>query len=77
MSDEQYGEIYRNPKRGVPVEPDVRVTNRFLDDDPQAYNSRGTSGAPIWQTRSSCWGPTSTAGTAAQALRTTLLEVRS
>ncbi len=44
VSHEQYGEIYRNVKRGVPVELEVRVTNRFLDDDLQAYNSLGDIG---------------------------------
>ncbi len=41
VSHEQYGEIYRNVERGVPVELEVRVTNRFLDDDLQAHNSLG------------------------------------
>jgi hypothetical protein len=41
VSHEQYGEIYRNVKAGVPVEIEARVTNRFLGDDLQAYNSLG------------------------------------
>lgn len=41
VSHEQYGQIYRNLKRGIPVRLEVNVQNRFYDDDLQAYNTLG------------------------------------
>jgi carboxypeptidase Q len=38
VSAEQYGQIYRNVERGVPVELEVDVKNRFYADDLSAYN---------------------------------------
>lgn len=39
LSREQYNQIYRNVEDGVPVELELMVENRFLDDDLQAYNT--------------------------------------
>lgn len=41
VSHEQYGQIYRNVERGEEVELEVRVINRFHDDDLMAYNTLG------------------------------------
>lgn len=38
---EQYGQIYRNVKRGVEVRLELNVQNRFLEDDLRAYNTLG------------------------------------
>lgn len=38
---EQYGQIYRNVKRGIEVRLEVNVQNRFLEDDLRAYNTLG------------------------------------
>ncbi len=39
LSREQYNQIYRNVEAGVPVELEVMVENRFLEDDLQQYNT--------------------------------------
>ena len=39
VSIEQYGQIYRNVQRGVPVRIELNVQNRFSTDDPRAYNT--------------------------------------
>lgn len=39
VSVEQYGQIYRNIKRGVPVKIELNVQNRFLTADTRAYNT--------------------------------------
>jgi carboxypeptidase Q len=39
VSIEQYGQIYRNVKRGVPVRIELNVQNRFHTDDTKAYNT--------------------------------------
>jgi len=39
LSREQYNQIYRNVTSGIPVELEVRVENRFFEDDLQAYNT--------------------------------------
>lgn len=39
LSREQYNQIYRNVKAGVPVELEMRVQNRFHEEDLQQYNS--------------------------------------
>ena len=36
---EQYNQIWRNVKGGVPVELELLVTNRFYEDDLQSYNT--------------------------------------
>jgi len=41
VSQEQYGQIYRNVSHGVPVTIQVEVENRFYDDDLLAYNTLG------------------------------------
>ena len=41
VSIEQYGQIFRNLKRGVPVKVEVNVQNRFTSDDLRAYNTLG------------------------------------
>ncbi len=38
LSAEQYGQIYRNVERGVPVELEVDVRNQFHPDDLNGYN---------------------------------------
>lgn len=49
VSIEQYGQIYRNVQRGIPVRIELNVQNRFHTDDPKAYNTladlRGTDKA--------------------------------
>lgn len=39
VSHDQYGQIWRNTKRGVPVKLEIEVTNRFFDNDLKAYNT--------------------------------------
>jgi carboxypeptidase Q len=39
VSIEQYGQIYRNVKRGVPVRIELNVQNRFFENDTKAYNT--------------------------------------
>lgn len=39
VSHEQYGQIWRNVKRGVPVKLEVEVVNKFYEDDLKAYNT--------------------------------------
>ena len=39
LAHEQYGQIWRNVKRGVPVRLEVEIENEFYDDDLQAYNT--------------------------------------
>jgi carboxypeptidase Q len=39
VSIEQYGQIYRNVQRGIPVRIELNVQNRFHTDDAQAYNT--------------------------------------
>lgn len=39
VAHEQYGQIWRNVKRGVPVKLEVEVRNRFFDKDLKAYNT--------------------------------------
>lgn len=39
VSHEQYGQIWRNVKRGVPVRLEIEVQNRFYEDDLKAYNT--------------------------------------
>jgi carboxypeptidase Q len=39
ISEEQYAQIYRNVERGLPVEIELNVKNRFTRDDLQAYNT--------------------------------------
>ena len=39
VSAEQYGQMYRAVERGVPVEVEINVQNRFYSDDLQAYNT--------------------------------------
>ena len=39
LSREQYNQIHRNVSAGVPVELEILVENRFLEDDLQQYNS--------------------------------------
>jgi hypothetical protein len=41
VAHEQYGQIYRNLERGVPVRLEIEVRNKFYDDDLQAYNTLG------------------------------------
>jgi hypothetical protein len=41
VAHEQYGQIYRNVKRGIPVRLEINVKNEFFDDDLQAYNTLG------------------------------------
>jgi hypothetical protein len=41
VSHEQYGQIYRNLERGIPVRLEINVQNRFYNDDLQAYNTLG------------------------------------
>jgi carboxypeptidase Q len=38
IAAEQYGQIYRNVERGLPVELEVDIKNRFYPDDLNAYN---------------------------------------
>jgi hypothetical protein len=39
VSIEQYGQIYRNVQRGIPVRIELNVQNRFLTEDTRAYNT--------------------------------------
>ena len=39
VSGEQYNQIYRNVMRGIPVELEIDVQNRFFSDDLQSYNT--------------------------------------
>jgi carboxypeptidase Q len=41
VAHEQYGQIYRNVKRGIPVRLEINAKNEFFDDDLQAYNTLG------------------------------------
>jgi carboxypeptidase Q len=41
VAHEHYGRIWRNLQRGVPVQLEVDVQNRFVDDDHRAYNTLG------------------------------------
>jgi carboxypeptidase Q len=49
VSLEQYGQLWRNAVRGVPVHVEINVQNRFFTDDLQEYNTladlRGTDRA--------------------------------
>ncbi len=39
MTHEQFGQIYRNVERGVPVTLEMDVKNEFFEDDLKAYNT--------------------------------------
>lgn len=39
VAHEQYGQIWRNVKRGVPVKLEIEVQNRFYEKDLKAYNT--------------------------------------
>ena len=39
VTHEQYGQIYRNVQRGIPVRLEINVENEFYDDDLMAYNT--------------------------------------
>ncbi|MDH4045125.1 MAG: M20/M25/M40 family metallo-hydrolase [Gemmatimonadota bacterium] len=39
VSQEQYAQLYRNVERGVPVQIELNVTNKFFSDDLKAYNT--------------------------------------
>ncbi|MGD2216499.1 MAG: M20/M25/M40 family metallo-hydrolase [Gemmatimonadales bacterium] len=41
VAHEQYGQIYRNLERGIPVQLEIEVVNEFYEDDLQAYNTLG------------------------------------
>ena len=41
VTHEQYGQIYRNVKRGIPVKVEIEIENKFFDDDLNAYNTLG------------------------------------
>ena len=41
LSREQYGQIYRDLKRGTPVRLEVNIQNRWLATDSMAYNTLG------------------------------------
>lgn len=41
VSHEQYGQIYRNLQRGIPVRLEVNIVNEFYGDDLMAYNTLG------------------------------------
>jgi len=41
VTHEQYGQIYRNVKRGIPVQVEIEIKNKFFEDDLQAYNTLG------------------------------------
>jgi carboxypeptidase Q len=38
VSHESYGQVWRNVRRGLPVELELNVENRWFEDDLQAYN---------------------------------------
>jgi carboxypeptidase Q len=39
VAHDQYGQMYRNVRRGVPVEIEADIRNRFLTDDLDGYNT--------------------------------------
>ena len=41
VAHEQYGQIYRNLKRGVPVRLEFNIRNKFFADDLKSYNTLG------------------------------------
>jgi hypothetical protein len=41
VSHEQYGQIYRNVERGIPVRLEAEIANEFFSEDLQAYNTLG------------------------------------
>lgn len=41
VSAEQYGQMWRNAQRGIPVRAEIEVENRFHDDDYNDYNTLG------------------------------------
>jgi len=41
VAGEQYNQIYRNVMRGIPVELEIDVQNRFYSDDLNSYNTLG------------------------------------
>jgi hypothetical protein len=41
VAHEQYGQIYRNLERGIPVQLEIEVVNEFYENDLQAYNTLG------------------------------------
>jgi len=41
VAGEQYNQMYRNVQRGIPVEVEIDVQNRFFDEDLQGYNTLG------------------------------------
>jgi carboxypeptidase Q len=41
VSGEQYNQMYRNVKRGIPVEVEIDIQNQFFSDDLQSYNTLG------------------------------------
>lgn len=41
VSAEQYGQMWRNIQRGIPVRAEIHVENRFFDDDYNDYNTLG------------------------------------
>ncbi len=41
VAGEQYNQIFRNVQRGIPVELEIDVQNRFFSEDLQSYNTLG------------------------------------
>lgn len=41
VAGEQYNQMYRNVERGVPVQLEIEVQNRFFSEDLQGYNTLG------------------------------------
>ena len=41
VAHEQYGQIYRNVMRGVPVRLEITIRNKFYEQDTKAYNTLG------------------------------------
>ena len=41
VAGEQYNQMYRNVQRGIPVEVEIEVRNRFFSEDLQGYNTLG------------------------------------
>jgi hypothetical protein len=41
VTHEQYGQIYRNVERGIPVRLEIEIENRFYENDLQEYNTLG------------------------------------
>jgi hypothetical protein len=39
VGHEQYGQIYRNLERGIPVRLEVNIKTKFFDDDTKSYNT--------------------------------------